>query len=84
MACAIPSIAGYKVPMNADELRRNAAERIRAKHRRHGDSAAPVSVTITPGTAEMDIVLIEYPDGERCEFERLAPQERPTDDEPGE
>jgi hypothetical protein len=59
--------------MNADEQRREAAERIRAKHRRHGDSAAPVRVTISPSTAEMDIVRIEYADGQRLEFERLAP-----------
>jgi hypothetical protein len=62
--------------MTPEEHRRNAAERIRAKHRRHGDTAAPTRVTISPSTAEMDLVVIEYADGERREFERLAPQER--------
>ena len=65
----------YKCPMNLDEIRRDEAERIRAKHRRPGDDAAPARVTVTPSTPMYDVVRIEYADGEVREFERLAPIE---------
>jgi hypothetical protein len=62
--------------MTIEELRRNAAERIRVTHRRHSDGAAPTAVTISPRTAEMDLVVIVYENGETREFERLAPVTR--------
>ena len=61
--------------MNLDEIRRNAAERIRAKHRRQGDAAVPARVTILPNSPTFDVVRIEYEDGQVREFERLAPHQ---------
>lgn len=61
--------------MSIDQLRLEAAESIRAKHRRVSDAAAPKRVTITPTAGQFDLVRIEYPDGMVREFQRLRPIE---------
>jgi hypothetical protein len=62
--------------MTIEELRIAAAERIRATHRRPGDSAAPSRVTITESNSEFDLVRVEYADGAVREFQRARPLEQ--------
>lgn len=62
--------------MNIEQLRIDAAEQIRATHRRLGDSAAPVHVTITETNSEFDLVRVEYADGAVREFQRARPTEQ--------
>jgi hypothetical protein len=64
--------------MTLEELRLDAAERIRATHRRLGDSAAPTRVTITERDSEYDVVRVEYADGAVREFQRARPVEEQT------
>jgi len=60
--------------VNAEQARQEAAQRLKDNHRRARDNASPTQVTIRPHTAELDIVRVEYGDGEVREFERLAPE----------
>ena len=61
--------------MTLDQLRLEAAEQIRATHRRLSDSAAPVRVTITESDSQFDLVRVEYADGAVREFQRARPIE---------
>ena len=61
--------------MTLEQLRLDAAERIRATHRRPGDSAAPVRVTIIESDNQFDVVRVEYADGTVREFQRARPIE---------
>ena len=65
--------------MTIEQLRLDAAERIRATHRRLGDAAAPSRVTITERDSQNDVVRVEYADGAVREFQRARPvEEQPT------
>lgn len=59
--------------MNIEQLRLQAAERIRTNHRRAGSAAKPMRVTITATGGEFDLVEVEYSDGVVRNFERLRP-----------
>jgi hypothetical protein len=61
--------------VNIEERRREAAELIRAAHRRPGDSVGPVRVTISEATSQFDLVRVEYTDGTVREFMRTRPDE---------
>lgn len=67
----------YEQTMTLEQLRLDAAERIRATHRRPGDAAAPTRVTITESNSQFDLVRVEYADGTVREFERARPIEEP-------
>jgi len=64
--------------MTIEQLRFEAAQRIRATHRRVGDSAAPSHVTITEDSDQFDLVRVEYPDGAVREFQRARPVDQPS------
>jgi hypothetical protein len=59
--------------MTIEQIRLEAAERIRATHRRAGDAAAPTRVTITEHNSQFDVVRVEYADGVVREFQRARP-----------
>jgi hypothetical protein len=61
--------------MKIEELRRAAAERIRESHRRAGDQAPAVRVTVTESGPHFDCVRVEYEDGEVREFQRCRASE---------
>jgi len=63
--------------MNIEQLRIDAAELIRATHRRLGDSTGPARVTITESNSEFDLVRVEYADGSVREFQRARPTDQP-------
>ena len=63
--------------MTIEQLRLEAAQRIRATHRRLSDSAIPVRVTITESSDQFDLVRVEYPDGAVREFQRARPAQQP-------
>lgn len=59
--------------MSISELRLQAAELIRATHRRTSDSARAVRVTIFERDWCYDLVRVEYPDGEVRDLQRARP-----------
>lgn len=62
--------------MTLEQLRIDAADRIRATHRRLGDAAAPSRVTITESNSQFDTVRVEYADGTAREFQRARPMDQ--------
>jgi hypothetical protein len=58
-----------------EQLRLEAAERIRTNHRRAGSAAKPLRVTITATGGQFDLVEVEYSDGVVRNFERLPPSD---------